>query len=178
MRRLIFILALSSFSLLATEVRAQELLTNGSFELVPPDQGGPDSAPPGWTVTEGPMVPNSPGPYPGDYNNGGVPAVPCAFSGGCGAVDAADYVVWREHLGETFQLPNEGTGISTGSVTNSDYAFWKQHFGDPRLMDLGQPSNFAHLLFDQDWQFWFEIGRASCRGRVLVWMVEGRETEE
>jgi len=155
-RRIVLILALGSAWQLSTAVHAQELLTNGGLELVPPDLGGPDTAPPGWTLMEGPLVPSTTGPVPGDYNQGGVPMIPCPPSGGCGAVDAADYVVWREHLGEMFQLPNEGTGISTGSVTNSDYVFWSQHFGDPPVMDLAQPSNFSHLLFEGDWQLWFE----------------------
>jgi hypothetical protein len=52
----------------------------------------------------------------GDYNSDGV-------------VDAADYVVWRDHLGSTtFTLPNRSTGI-TGAIGPSDYDFWKAHFG-------------------------------------------------
>jgi hypothetical protein len=45
-----------------------------------------------------------------------------------GAVDVADYVIWRKHLGQSFQLPNEG-GITPGSVTGEDYDFWKSRFG-------------------------------------------------
>ena len=52
----------------------------------------------------------------GDYNNNGI-------------VDAADYTVWRDHLGQTFALPNEGTGQTTGTVTIEDYNFWKSRFG-------------------------------------------------
>ena len=51
----------------------------------------------------------------GDYNSDGV-------------VDAADYVVWRKHLGTTFQLPNEGTNASPGEVTTADYDVWRAHF--------------------------------------------------
>jgi hypothetical protein len=51
----------------------------------------------------------------GDYNGDGV-------------VDAADYVVWREHLNQTFQLQNEG-GISPGVVDQADYTFWRSRFG-------------------------------------------------
>jgi hypothetical protein len=53
---------------------------------------------------------------PGDYNNNGV-------------VDAADYTVWRDHLGQTFQLPNEAPNVSPGTVDASDYSAWKAHFG-------------------------------------------------
>jgi hypothetical protein len=54
---------------------------------------------------------------PGDYN-------------GDGSVDTADYAVWRAHLGQTFQLKNEGVGQTPGQVTTEDYTFWKAHYGD------------------------------------------------
>jgi hypothetical protein len=53
----------------------------------------------------------------GDYN-------------GNGFVDAADYTVWRSHLGQTFQLTNEGPSQTPGMVTPEDYSFWKTHFGE------------------------------------------------
>ncbi len=52
----------------------------------------------------------------GDYNNDGV-------------VNAADYTVWRDHLGQTFQLTNEGAGVTAGMVTAEDYDLWKANFG-------------------------------------------------
>jgi alpha-glucosidase (family GH31 glycosyl hydrolase) len=55
---------------------------------------------------------------PGDYNQNGV-------------VDAADYTVWRDHLGQVFSLPNEGANSSPGEVTSDDYDFWKSQFGQP-----------------------------------------------
>jgi hypothetical protein len=54
----------------------------------------------------------------GDYNGNSV-------------VDAADYTVWRDHLGQTsptYTLPNDG-GTSTGVVDPADYTFWKSRFG-------------------------------------------------
>lgn len=51
----------------------------------------------------------------GDYN-------------GDGAVNLADYTVWRDNLGGTGLL-NEGIGISPGAVDAADYTFWKQNFG-------------------------------------------------
>ena len=54
---------------------------------------------------------------PGDYN-------------GDGEVDAADYVVWRDMLGQ--HVPN-GTGAdgnSDGEVTEADYNLWMEHFGE------------------------------------------------
>lgn len=54
---------------------------------------------------------------PGDYNGNNV-------------VDAADYVVWREHLNQTFQLANEVAGQTPGTVTQEDYAAWRARFGN------------------------------------------------
>lgn len=50
---------------------------------------------------------------PGDYNNDG-------------AVDAADYAVWRNNLGQSVTLPNDS---SPGTVTQADYNEWRAHFG-------------------------------------------------
>jgi hypothetical protein len=49
----------------------------------------------------------------GDYNNNG-------------AVDAADYVVWRENLNTNTTLPNDS---SPGMVTQADYDVWRANFG-------------------------------------------------
>lgn len=62
--------------------------------------------------------PTAPFPTPsagllGDYNNNNQ-------------VDAADYTVWRDHLGSTTALPNDST---PGSVTIEDFAVWKTNFG-------------------------------------------------
>ncbi|HEY2759279.1 MAG TPA: hypothetical protein VGI75_01010, partial [Pirellulales bacterium] len=51
----------------------------------------------------------------GDYN-------------GNGKVDAADYVVWRAHLGQNFALPNRDPA-NTGLIGAGDYASWRNHFG-------------------------------------------------
>jgi hypothetical protein len=51
---------------------------------------------------------------------------------GTGVVDAADYTVWRDHLGQTtadgYTLPNDG-GISSGVVDTDDYNYWVSRFG-------------------------------------------------
>jgi formylglycine-generating enzyme required for sulfatase activity len=62
-------------------------------------------------------APAAPAAVPGDYNNNGV-------------VDAADYVVWRKHLGQTFQLENEVTNTSPGTVDEDDYNSWRARFGN------------------------------------------------
>ncbi len=52
----------------------------------------------------------------GDYN-------------GDGAVDAADYTVWRDALGQSV-LPGTGAdGNHDGTVDEADFAVWKAHFG-------------------------------------------------
>lgn len=56
----------------------------------------------------------SPSGTPGDYNGDSV-------------VDAADYVVWRNHLGLDVTLPNDET---PGTVRDVDYGVWKSHFGE------------------------------------------------
>ena len=50
---------------------------------------------------------------------------------GNGVVDAADYTVWRDHLGTSFNLGGNGdeTGGSAGSVDQADYTLWKANFG-------------------------------------------------
>ncbi len=56
---------------------------------------------------------------PGDYNGNGI-------------VDAADYSVWRDHLGQTFDLLGENPAAATpGMVDLEDFNFWKQQFGQP-----------------------------------------------
>jgi hypothetical protein len=52
-----------------------------------------------------------------DYNNNGK-------------VDLGDYTVWRNHLGQTFQLQNEVTGVTPGMVTAADFDAWKARFGN------------------------------------------------
>jgi hypothetical protein len=51
----------------------------------------------------------------GDYNGNGV-------------VDAADYTVWRDHLGQTFALPNRDP-LNSNAISTADYNSWKSHFG-------------------------------------------------
>lgn len=50
----------------------------------------------------------------GDYNTDGV-------------VNAADYTVWRDNLGQSLALPNETA--TPGQVTREDYDAWKANFG-------------------------------------------------
>jgi hypothetical protein len=53
---------------------------------------------------------------PGDYNNDGI-------------VDAADYTIWRDTLGQTGSgLAADGDG--SGTVDQADYDVWVAHFGE------------------------------------------------
>jgi hypothetical protein len=53
---------------------------------------------------------------PGDYNQDGI-------------VNAADYVVFRNHEGTNFALPNRDS-LLAGPIGQGDYNFWKSHYGD------------------------------------------------
>jgi hypothetical protein len=55
---------------------------------------------------------------PGDYNGNGV-------------VDAADYTVWRNKLGQSISLVGEDPNATTpGYVDEEDYDFWRANFGN------------------------------------------------
>ena len=58
------------------------------------------------------------GPLTGDYN-------------GDGEVDAADYTVWRDNLGNAAVPPGSGAdGDGDGNVTPLDYDFWADNYGN------------------------------------------------
>ena len=76
---------------------------------------------------------------PGDYNSNGK-------------VDAADYVVWRDHSGG-FQLTNEVAGVTPGQVTAEDYTAWRNRFGNTSGSgstlggtSIPEPSTFVYLV--------------------------------
>lgn len=74
------------------------------------------------------LVIEAPNQLPGDYNQDNV-------------VDAADYTVWRDNLGQSLQLAGESTTATTpGFVDEEDYQFWKLHFGE-----TSQPGLAARL---------------------------------
>jgi ELWxxDGT repeat protein len=61
---------------------------------------------------------------------------------GNSAVDAADYTVWRNHMGTSFDLGGNGNeiGDSAGIVDMADYATWKVHYGES-LPELSEGSS-------------------------------------
>ncbi len=56
-------------------------------------------------------------PLSGDYN-------------GDGLVDAADYTVWRESLGQAVMPGSGADGDGDGEVGQGDYAVWSSHYGE------------------------------------------------
>jgi hypothetical protein len=153
MRRLALVWVLGIVTIVPNWAQAN-LLANGGLELTPPDDGGSHNAAPGWITDEGPGAPGVPGPYLGDYNNAGVTDPTCPQAPGCGAVDAADWVVYRKFDGTNFNMPNDGS--TPGVVNIGDRNFWRRHFNEPWTMSLSEPSNFSHLLLEGDWQHWFQ----------------------
>ena len=53
---------------------------------------------------------------PGDYNDDGT-------------VDAADYPVWRDSLGQAVGPGSSADGDRDGTITMADYEVWKTNFG-------------------------------------------------
>jgi hypothetical protein len=75
---------------------------------------------------------------PGDYNNNG-------------AVDAADYVVFRDRVGTSFSLPNELPGVTPGQVTQEDYDAWRARFGTVSqpgslIANTPEPATFVFVV--------------------------------
>jgi hypothetical protein len=63
---------------------------------------------------------------PGDYN-------------GDASVNAADYVLWRNHNNTAVTLPND----ATPGTSAADYSVWRSHFGESQGSASGAISNFA-----------------------------------
>jgi hypothetical protein len=59
----------------------------------------------------------SPGGLAGDYNGDGI-------------VDAADYTVWRDTLGQTVTAHSGADGDGSGMVDDGDYFVWTDNFGN------------------------------------------------
>jgi hypothetical protein len=88
--------------------------------------------------TSGVFLSNEVARVAGDYNGNGL-------------VDAADYTVWRDQLGQSIALPNES--VTPGIVTLEDYDDWKARFGDTTALSgtlsrgaVSEPTSLLLLL--------------------------------
>jgi hypothetical protein len=48
-----------------------------------------------------------------------------------GAVNAADYPVWRKHFGNPSEAPLNGNGDNMNGVDDGDYNLWRANFAEP-----------------------------------------------
>ena len=64
----------------------------------------------GWSVIQPPSL-------AGDYNKNGV-------------VDAADYVLWRNTMGQTVTAGSGADGSGNGTIGTEDYTYWRTRFGN------------------------------------------------
>jgi autotransporter-associated beta strand protein len=67
---------------------------------------------------------------PGDYNRNGV-------------VDAADYTLWRDTLGQSVSAYSGADGNGNGVIDAGDYDVWKTHFGEHAGSGAGARTNTA-----------------------------------
>ena len=95
------------------------------------------------------------GGVPGDYSGNGV-------------VDAEDYTIWRDHLGQAYQLTNEDPANMDGQVTSADYTFWKSHFGDT-LSGSGSLAESATAAPEPSTGLLLLFGGSLCAGVLSKW---------
>jgi hypothetical protein len=97
---------------------------------------------------------------PGDYNLDG-------------AVNAADYTVWQDNLGENVSLPNENPAASTrGIVDAEDLVFWKSRFGQTFPAAAGGAGGVSAVPEPGTWLMCClaaTLVMAPCRGRMRGW---------
>ncbi|MFO0790149.1 MAG: hypothetical protein U0805_11900 [Pirellulales bacterium] len=58
-------------------------------------------------------------------------------------VDAADYILWRNTLGQTVTAGTAADGNVDGQVTPADYTIWRTRFGDVAQIGFGEQPSFA-----------------------------------
>ena len=75
------------------------------------------------------------------YTSGVLSVINAGLSGDYnqnGAVDAADYIVWRNTLGSTTNLAADGNG--NNQIDAGDYGIWRSHFGQTAGSGAALPS--------------------------------------
>lgn len=70
---------------------------------------------------------------PGDYNRDGL-------------VNAADYTVWRDALGQTVTPGVGADGDGSGTIDAADYAIWRNHLGNGLQFNSGSGSSSSQLI--------------------------------
>ena len=54
---------------------------------------------------------------------------------GDNTVDAADYTVWRDNLGQSdLALNGNGSGDASGLVVQADYQLWRDNYGSSGIL--------------------------------------------
>jgi hypothetical protein len=74
-----------------------------------------------------------------------------------GAVNAADYVVWRKNLGSAAVL---GNGDDTAGVGIDDYVRWREHFGQTTAGAAGSLGDFS------------EVPEPKCGALLLIGLIQ------
>jgi hypothetical protein len=85
-----------------------------------------------------------PRPYNGGADAGALERILPGDYNADGAVNAADYTVWRNSHGQSVYFGAGGDGNQDGQVTVTDYISWKAHFGQS-LGDAATPETSAHV---------------------------------
>jgi hypothetical protein len=91
------------------------------------------------------VAPTAPAPT-GDYNDNG-------------AVDAADYVLWRDTLGQSIAVGEGADGNANGEIDAGDFEFWRTHFGEnvpgaaasAKVTSVPEPATFILSLYAILW---------------------------
>ncbi|HVT26577.1 MAG TPA: hypothetical protein VHE81_01030, partial [Lacipirellulaceae bacterium] len=104
------------------------------------------------------VIANSAG-LPGDFN-------------GDGQVDAADYVVWCKHLGDSDEAALSGNGDNMNGVDEGDYAVWRSGFGNTSASGAGlsassvpEPTSVTLLIVGASWFYWAGGRRSGVKRR-------------
>jgi hypothetical protein len=99
-----------------------------------------------------------------DYNHNGV-------------VDMADYVLWRNTLGQSVTAGSGADGSLNGIIDQADYSLWRAHFGQPSgagagsLSSTSVPEPMSGLLLVIGAMLFFGFERTQRARRQLAFAV-------
>lgn len=99
-------------------------------------------------------LPSLGGPLLGDYNGSNV-------------VDAADYTVWRNTLGQNVPMGSGADGSNDGHIGPEDYALWKSNFGNSQGAGSGASSGVSPQTVPepQSWALVVMLAALALMGR-------------